>query len=117
MCKGCCFRAKNSEGVSDGLLCTVHKNKKGHLQAQTEDESPEAIDSERTADTTSDSALQIPYISRCRALLVGIGADEQMAGYSRHRTKFKSGGVEALVAELNKDTERLWDRNLGRDDR
>lgn len=117
MCKGCCFRAKNSGDISDGLFCTVHKDKKGHPRAQTADESPEVMDSLGTADTTSDSVLQVPYISRCRALLVGIGADEQMAGYSRHRTKFKSGGVAALVAELNKDTERLWDRNLGRDDR
>ena len=51
------------------------------------------------------------------ALLVGIGADEQMAGYGRHRTTFLRGGYPALTEELNIDLSRLWLRNLGRDDR
>lgn len=46
-----------------------------------------------------------------------MGADEQLAGYGRHRTVFKHGGYEALQHELNKDLTRLWQRNLGRDDR
>ena len=57
------------------------------------------------------------YTSPCRVLLVGIGADEQMAGYGRHRTCYLTGGAAALDAELNRDLERLWRRNLGRDDR
>ena len=50
-------------------------------------------------------------------MLVGIGADEQMAGYGRHRTTFLRGGTVALEAELSMDMTRLWKRNLGRDDR
>ena len=52
-----------------------------------------------------------------RVLLLGMGADEQMGGYGRHRKAFEQNGVEALKKELVMDQERLWDRNLGRDDR
>ena len=62
-------------------------------------------------------AVGAGYKSCCRALLVGIGADEQMAGYGRHRATFLRGGTAALEAELTLDLERLWKRNLGRDDR
>ena len=55
--------------------------------------------------------------STARALLLGIGADETLAGYGRHRTTFLKGGTEALKAELEMDFGRLWQRNLGRDDR
>lgn len=57
------------------------------------------------------------YTSSARVLLLGIGADEQLAGYGRHRTSWRVGGHEGLTRELSKDLERLWRRNLGRDDR
>lgn len=57
------------------------------------------------------------YRSHARILLIGLGADEQLAGYGRHRTTFRQGGFEALNLELEKDCKRLWRRNLGRDDR
>lgn len=57
------------------------------------------------------------YISNCKILLVGIGADEQMAGYGRHRTVFSATGYKGLEEEINMDLSRLWKRNLGRDDR
>lgn len=62
-------------------------------------------------------ASEEEYCAQCKALLVGIGADEQLAGYGRHRTVFQRGGSEALESELNMDLTRLWQRNLGRDDR
>jgi len=52
-----------------------------------------------------------------RVLLCGIGADEYMAGYGRHRSAFKIGGYEKLKKELRMEQDRLWTRNLGRDDR
>jgi asparagine synthetase B (glutamine-hydrolysing) len=55
--------------------------------------------------------------SRARVLLLGIGADEQLAGYGRHRTSFRHGGWQGLADELRLDAARLWRRNLGRDDR
>ena len=57
------------------------------------------------------------YRSAARVLLLGMGADEQMGGYGRHRTAYRKGGAEALRRELAADCERMWLRNLGRDDR
>ena len=49
-----------------------------------------------------------------KLLLSGLGADEQMGGYGRHR---KAWEWNTLREELDLDIQRLWDRNLGRDDR
>jgi len=49
-----------------------------------------------------------------RILLVGMGADEQLGGYTRHCVAAKKG---TLRQELEYDMNRLWERNLGRDDR
>ena len=40
-----------------------------------------------------------------------------MAGYGRHRTTFQRGGYDELKDELKMEVDRLWTRNLGRDDR
>ena len=55
--------------------------------------------------------------SAARVALLGHGADELCAGYGRHRTRYREGGATALGAELAMELGRLWDRNLGRDDR
>ncbi|XP_069471735.1 asparagine synthetase domain-containing protein 1-like isoform X2 [Ambystoma mexicanum] len=52
-----------------------------------------------------------------RVVLTGIGADEQLAGYSRHRVRFQTAGLEALIEELSMELGRISSRNLGRDDR
>ncbi|XP_074584105.1 uncharacterized protein LOC141840106 isoform X2 [Curcuma longa] len=57
------------------------------------------------------------YKSTARILLVGSGADEQCAGYGRHRTKYRLGGWVALHEEMRLDVQRIWKRNMGRDDR
>jgi asparagine synthetase B (glutamine-hydrolysing) len=59
----------------------------------------------------------VPYTSRAKVLLLGAGADEQFAGYGRHRVSYRKGGWQGLQDELDKDIKRLWKRNLGRDDR
>jgi asparagine synthetase B (glutamine-hydrolysing) len=64
---------------------------------------------------TSDSPT--PYTTPARILLSGLGADELLAGYTRHATAFFRSGYEGLVSELQLDFERLGKRNLGRDDR
>ncbi|XP_038645104.1 asparagine synthetase domain-containing protein 1 [Scyliorhinus canicula] len=58
-----------------------------------------------------------PYISTAKVVLTGIGADEQLAGYSRHRICYKASGFEGLVKELGLELGRISSRNLGRDDR
>jgi asparagine synthetase B (glutamine-hydrolysing) len=52
-----------------------------------------------------------------RVLLLGMGADELMGGYGRHRKAYERGGWEELQSELTMDQNRLWERNCGRDDR
>ncbi|MGH0116204.1 UNVERIFIED_CONTAM: hypothetical protein FKN15_000131 [Acipenser sinensis] len=57
------------------------------------------------------------YTSTAKVVLTGIGADEQLAGYSRHRVRYKMSGLEGLVNELGMELGRISSRNLGRDDR
>uniref|UniRef100_A0ACD5Y6Z8 Uncharacterized protein n=1 Tax=Avena sativa TaxID=4498 RepID=A0ACD5Y6Z8_AVESA len=57
------------------------------------------------------------YKSTSRVLLVGSGADEQCAGYGRHRTKYRLGGWSSMDEEMRLDVQRIWKRNMGRDDR
>jgi asparagine synthetase B (glutamine-hydrolysing) len=57
------------------------------------------------------------YCSRAKIVLLGQGADELLGGYRRHRLAFETSGKEMLIKELNTDLERLWLRNMGRDDR
>ncbi|PJF17556.1 putative asparagine synthase [Paramicrosporidium saccamoebae] len=59
----------------------------------------------------------IPYQSTAKVLLLGMGADEQLGGYSRHRSAFERGGREALLEEMQMELDRIAHRNLGRDDR
>ncbi|XP_069471734.1 asparagine synthetase domain-containing protein 1-like isoform X1 [Ambystoma mexicanum] len=57
------------------------------------------------------------YSTVAKVVLTGIGADEQLAGYSRHRVRFQTAGLEALIEELSMELGRISSRNLGRDDR
>nr|XP_007963802.2 asparagine synthetase domain-containing protein 1 [Chlorocebus sabaeus]XP_037857776.1 asparagine synthetase domain-containing protein 1 [Chlorocebus sabaeus]XP_037857777.1 asparagine synthetase domain-containing protein 1 [Chlorocebus sabaeus] len=57
------------------------------------------------------------YQSSAKVVLTGIGADEQLAGYSRHRVRFQSHGLEGLNKEIMMEVGRISSRNLGRDDR
>jgi asparagine synthetase B (glutamine-hydrolysing) len=42
----------------------------------------------------------IDYESKARVVLVGIGADELLGGYSRHREAFKQYGWKKLIEEV-----------------
>ena len=129
MCQRCCYKAKDrckkafSDGASD-IICKVHKDQddtRNITSVADKEESFSSLSSPSlpTSTSTSDniSSSVTPYQTPCKVLLVGLGADEQMAGYGRHRTAFQTGGEKALIDELNKDMARLWERNLGRDDR
>ncbi|XP_072541566.1 asparagine synthetase domain-containing protein 1 [Salminus brasiliensis] len=71
----------------------------------------------RGTGVVSDGAEQREHTSTAKVVLTGIGADEQLAGYSRHRVRFKTSGLEGLVKELAMELGRISSRNLGRDDR
>ncbi|KAH9996543.1 asparagine synthase-domain-containing protein, partial [Russula vinacea] len=58
-----------------------------------------------------------PYTSPARVLLNGLGSDELLGGYGRHRTAFGAGGWPAVIDELQLEMDRISTRNLGRDDR
>ncbi|KAI8579058.1 hypothetical protein K450DRAFT_243652 [Umbelopsis ramanniana AG] len=57
------------------------------------------------------------YHSKARVLLSGLGADEQLGGYSRHREAYRQGGWHQMIKELQVDIDRISSRNMGRDDR
>ncbi|XP_061774484.1 asparagine synthetase domain-containing protein 1 isoform X1 [Nerophis ophidion] len=65
---------------------------------------------------TEDNNQRI-FTSSAKVVLTGIGADEQLAGYSRHRMRFKASGYEGLIEEIAMELGRISSRNLGRDDR
>jgi asparagine synthetase B (glutamine-hydrolysing) len=60
---------------------------------------------------------QEPYESNCEILILGMGADEQLGGYSRHRSRYERDGLAGLALEMKMEMERISQRNLGRDDR
>ncbi|XP_060576699.1 asparagine synthetase domain-containing protein 1-like [Ruditapes philippinarum] len=55
--------------------------------------------------------------SKARVILCGMGADEQLVGYSRHRVRYKEEGWKGLINEIELEVTRISSRNLGRDDR
>ncbi|KAK0505900.1 asparagine synthase-domain-containing protein [Armillaria luteobubalina] len=59
----------------------------------------------------------VTYTSPARVLLNGLGSDELLGGYGRHRSAFNSGGWQAVISELQLEIQRIPVRNLGRDDR
>ncbi|KAJ7357107.1 asparagine synthase-domain-containing protein [Mycena albidolilacea] len=58
-----------------------------------------------------------PYTSPARVLLNGLGSDELLGGYGRHRTAYETGGWKSVIDELQLEIDRIPSRNLGRDDR
>jgi hypothetical protein len=119
LCRTCCEKAQKeremeSEGCeSKSLLCPVHRRVQGKLNSEETPNNPSPEMNERQSQ--ENKTQEFPsYHSTCKILLVGIGADEQMAGYGRHRTTFEKFGWNGLVNELHSDMTRLWTRNLGR---
>ncbi|XP_027345728.1 asparagine synthetase domain-containing protein 1 isoform X2 [Abrus precatorius] len=73
--------------------------------------------SDANTSDNDDNQARMQYKSNAKILLVGSGADEQCAGYGRHRTSYRRGSWLGLHEEMRLDFQRIWKRNLGRDDR
>ncbi|KAF8140062.1 asparagine synthase-domain-containing protein [Boletus edulis] len=58
-----------------------------------------------------------PYTSPAKVLLSGLGSDELLGGYGRHRSVFTTRGWQGVIDELQLELDRIPTRNLGRDDR
>ncbi|KAJ7943334.1 Asparagine synthetase domain-containing protein 1 [Quillaja saponaria] len=67
--------------------------------------------------TYDENQSRAKYESKARIVLVGSGADEQCAGYGRHKTRYRHASWLGLHEEMKLDMQRIWRRNLGRDDR
>uniref|UniRef100_A0A7S2SRY2 Glutamine amidotransferase type-2 domain-containing protein n=1 Tax=Mucochytrium quahogii TaxID=96639 RepID=A0A7S2SRY2_9STRA len=109
--KACAVCCKKQQLEPDGIPCNTHKLKRGKKRKP---ECDPVVDPQQPS---SKVIYGEEYCSPARILLSGIGADEQLAGYGRHRVSFKKGGWEALEQELKLDMGRIWERNMGRDDR
>ena len=44
----------------------------------------------------------VPYASTARVLLNGLGSDELLGGYGRHRSVYHNGGWPAVISEVKK---------------
>lgn len=71
----------------------------------------------RVSGSSSSTPSTAPYESPARIVFLGMGADEQLGGYSRHMMKYKNHGWPGLVDEISMELNRIAHRNLGRDDR
>lgn len=65
------------------------------------------------------SLVSCDYTSPARVLLLGMGADELLGGYTRHRTILRHCSYDwaALRAQLEHEVINIARRNLGRDNR
>ena len=52
-----------------------------------------------------------------KVVFSGLGADEVFGGYARYKTAFLRGGAKTMEQEMRLDLDRIWHRNMGRDDR
>uniref|UniRef100_M4B9F3 Asparagine synthetase domain-containing protein n=1 Tax=Hyaloperonospora arabidopsidis (strain Emoy2) TaxID=559515 RepID=M4B9F3_HYAAE len=137
ICKSCCSEAHKTASArldtsSEPVKKQQQQQEQDHPSKDASERSPSSCRvhcSTQTGSSSLSSSTSVPirtggtssiasrYQTIARVVLVGIGADEQLAGYGRHRTTLIHGGEQALRAELEMDLDRLWTRNLGRDDR
>ena len=51
-------------------------------------------------ESDNDSKNKLPYQSSSRVIILGMGADEQLGGYSRHRNRYRREGFDGLLNEI-----------------
>ena len=101
----------NETVLDDSIACAVWFAARGvGLATDDQDGGGDATDDRRCEEEV--------YRSAAKILLCGMGADEQLGGYSRHRGLFEKHRDWAVVdREIKMEIERISSRNLGRDDR
>ncbi len=121
LCGNCCSKAQkkaywlaasgvDEAEVSAGPPCRVHKLGKKWAVPSSDAAAPMPEAPAFPPPPASSPNRGPLYRSRARVVLLGVGADEQLAGYGRHRSTFRKGGDGALAAELAMDLGRLWTR-------
>lgn len=104
--------------LDDSIGCAMYFASSGHGRLIQDDLSiPDSSHNDQEIESQIDQYPSVEYETTSKVLLLGQGADEQLAGYARHRTTFRIGDWSALQRELNLDINRISYRNLGRDDR
>ncbi|KAF4684720.1 Asparagine synthetase domain-containing protein 1 [Perkinsus olseni] len=109
MCKFCCRRVAAEDDLP---YCRTHK---AGVKDRTPTDHTAGAPLPRVLTGMCDGAARVR--SDARVILVGHGADEVLGGYARYRTSELRDGLEGRRREMLKDLDRLWRRNLGRDDR
>ena len=138
MCKTCCTKIYVQEKLHSAtdpsigvITCKSHKNKDmdttttelANPTGKNETKISEKLDKNKSSSNTDIAISSEPVKNRilirssARVILIGIGADEQLGGYGRHRAAFIAVSWPGVQQELIKDISRIWIRNLGRDDR
>jgi len=102
----CGFCCKHHQ-LNKGVTCKVHKLKR----------KSQVLDEEKPLELKEEVLVFDAFHSTASVLISGLGADEYLGGYGRHRVSFNRGGWPALLDEIEIDKNRIWERNLGRDDR
>ena len=119
-CKVCCGKLQGPISKYLGqraMICPAHNHDVDKKKGSGKQKSPPNKKKASVDQGKKENDNSVIVTSTAKILLSGVGADEQMAGYGRHRTTFQRDGYESLHAELEMEVSRLWTRNLGRDDR
>ncbi|KAG0262418.1 hypothetical protein DFQ27_002344 [Actinomortierella ambigua] len=115
------FAARGVGELKQEMMTTTKKknmNKKRGEEQQPQQQFGEEGEEEQEEEEEVQVQVEwLPYTSQAKVLLSGLGADEQLGGYSRHKDQFEEAGWEGLIQELQLDLDRISTRNLGRDDR
>ena len=103
------IQTKNTQNLSD-MKQNDKKAKSSDFQMVTSE--IKSVDTSLYKDTkTTDLKVN------SKVVFSGLGADEVFGGYSRYKTAYVNGGVAQMEQEMSLDLDRIWHRNMGRDDR
>ena len=103
------IQTKNTQNLSD-MKQNDKKAKSSDFQMVTSE--IKSVDTSLYKDTKTTDLMV-----NSKVVFSGLGADEVFGGYSRYKTAYVNGGVAQMEQEMSLDLDRIWHRNMGRDDR